>query len=314
MSLSPSLLRPGVAHLFVAHPDSLLAAAPNHGAWLSAAERAHAERYRQLGAVARYRATRVLVRGVLSGLLGRAPGELEFLEGAHGRPTLPAGTGSVDFNASRSRAWVALVVTAGPACGIDVEDVSREADVLGIARAFAPEERASLEAVAAEERRRRFFALDSFVGLPEVEGVDATGRFTEGGFTFGRAAFEARLRRARIPAADVHIVEGFYDESLAEPDRIPLERVAIAWVDCDLYSSTVPVLDYLTPRLADGAIILFDDWFCFRGDPTKGEQRACGEWLERNPGISLIPWRQFRWAGQAFIVRREDLAPDDSAA
>lgn len=153
---------------------------------------------------------------------------------------------------------------------------------------------------------RRLFAFDSFEGLPDTEGIDDTGRWQSGEFSFSRRNFEARLRRAGIPQRDVHIVEGFFDQTLAEPARIPLDKVAIAWVDCDLYSSTVPVLDYLTDRLSQGAILLFDDWFCFKGDPGRGEQRACGEWLDRNPQISLVPWRQFNWAGQAFIVRRAD--------
>ena len=157
---------------------------------------------------------------------------------------------------------------------------------------------------------RRFIAFDSFEGLPKVEGDDDTGRWTAGEFSADRKSFEARLRRARVPKEQVHIVEGFFDATLAQPERIPLEKVAIAWVDCDLYSSTVPVLDYLTPRLSQGAILIFDDWFCFKGDPEKGEAKACGEWLQRNPQISLVPWRQYNFAGQAFIVRRTDAADE----
>lgn len=153
---------------------------------------------------------------------------------------------------------------------------------------------------------RRFVAFDSFEGLPEVSGLDTGGPFFGGQFSFARERFEARLRRARMPADKVHIVEGFFDATLAHPEGIPLERVAVAWIDCDLYASTVPVLDYLTPRLAQGAVMLFDDWFCFRGARDKGEAKACGEWLERNPDISLVPWWQFNWAGQAFLFRREE--------
>ncbi|MGH2940688.1 MAG: TylF/MycF/NovP-related O-methyltransferase [Solirubrobacterales bacterium] len=166
-----------------------------------------------------------------------------------------------------------------------------------------------IAAVLGEAGRRRLFAFDSFEGLPQMEGIDDTGRWDAGDFGVGRRDFEARLRRARIPRDHVHIVEGFYDKSLAEPERIPLGKVSIAWVDCDLYASTVPVLEFLTPRLAQGSILLFDDWFCFKGDPERGEQRACREWLERNPELSLINWRTFTWSGQAFIVRR---AGDDS--
>lgn len=153
---------------------------------------------------------------------------------------------------------------------------------------------------------RHFWAFDSFQGLPEVDGVDATGRFATGDFHGPRQPFEARLRRARMPPDQVHIVEGFFDESLARPEQSELESIAIAWVDCDLYASTVPVLDYLTPRLAQGAILIFDDWFCFKAASDMGEAKACHEWLARNPDITLVPWWQYNWAGQAFIVRRDD--------
>ncbi|MBS1860922.1 MAG: class I SAM-dependent methyltransferase [Actinobacteria bacterium] len=156
-----------------------------------------------------------------------------------------------------------------------------------------------------DEMPRRYFAYDSFEGLPEVEGADQTGRWETGEFSHSRRAFEARLRRARVPSRDVEIVEGFFDATLLPTVPEPRE-VAIAWVDCDLYVSTVPVLCFLTDRLSQGAIILFDDWFCFKGDAAAGEQKACNEWLARNPQISLIPWRQFNWAGQAFIVRRAE--------
>jgi O-methyltransferase len=151
---------------------------------------------------------------------------------------------------------------------------------------------------------RRFFAFDSFQGLPEIEGVDAGERWRQGQYAQGLAEFEGRLRRARIPASDVTITPGFFAESLRRPEPIGLDRVAVAWVDCDLYESTVPVLDYLTDRLVHGAVLTFDDWYCFRGARDKGESRACTEWLERNPQLSLVQWRAFHWAGQSFLVQR----------
>ncbi len=159
MPLSPSLVAAGQAHLFQARPEALLLAAPQHAGWLSKEERARANRYRRPGDGARYRATRALVRGVLSGLTGQSASALAFVELAHGRPALSTGTGGLDFNASRSRAWLALVVTSGAACGVDVEDSRRKADMLGIARAFSGDERAFLEEAGPEERRARFFAL-----------------------------------------------------------------------------------------------------------------------------------------------------------
>jgi hypothetical protein len=158
---------------------------------------------------------------------------------------------------------------------------------------------------------RRFFAFDSFDGLPEIVGRDTAGRFRAGEFRHSRRGFEGRLRRAGVPSDRVHIVEGDFDEVLSRPDRIPLRDVAIAYVDSPIYALAVPVLDYLTPRLVDGAVLMFDAWLCFKADPALGQAGACAEWLERNPDLSLIPTWQYNWAGQAFIVRRDGAAPDD---
>lgn len=151
---------------------------------------------------------------------------------------------------------------------------------------------------------RRFFAFDSFQGLPELDPCDAGGPFTVGQFKHSRAEFEARLRRARMPPSAARIIEGKFEETLSKPDRIGLHYVAVAWIDCDLYPSTVPVLDYLTPRLRPGSVLIFDDWFAFRASPGHGEMRACAEWLQRNPELMLASWRQFHAGGQSFIVQR----------
>jgi O-methyltransferase len=155
----------------------------------------------------------------------------------------------------------------------------------------------------------RFYAFDSFAGLPEVVSEkDAGGTFEGGQFSAARAVFEKTLRKNRVDPKRVTVVEGFYDETLSEAKRkeLSIEKVAIAWVDCDLYASTVPVLDYLTNVLVDGAVLIFDDWYCFNGRADRGEQRACAEWLEANPQIRLVEYQNFHWAGRSFIVNRLD--------
>jgi len=46
-------------------------------------------------------------------------------------------------------------------------------------------------------------------------------------------------------------------------------------IDCDLYEPARDCLNYLTNRLADGAILVFDDWPHLLG---YGEQLAFEEW------------------------------------
>jgi hypothetical protein len=145
----------------------------------------------------------------------------------------------------------------------------------------------------------RFHAYDSFEGLPEVEGVDADGPFRTGQFSSPRTVFDKATER--IPTVRRTVTQGFYDQTLPTAEK---HRLAIVWIDCDLYESTVPVLEFITDQLQDGSVLIFDDWFCFHGRPDRGEQRATGEWLDAHPEIRLVPYRDFHWAGRSFLVNR----------
>lgn len=163
----------------------------------------------------------------------------------------------------------------------------------------------------------RFYAFDSFSGLPDpaTSGVDTGGEFEKTQFYCDRPTFEGNLRRAGVDLSRVRIVEGFYEDTLSgrTPGQLGVDAAAVVWIDCDLYSSTVLALDFVTDVLQDGSILVFDDWHCFHSHPERGEQRACSEWLERNPDIRLVPYRDFHWAGRSFVVNRTgEHAPDVS--
>lgn len=157
------------------------------------------------------------------------------------------------------------------------------------------------------QNEMRFHVFDSFSGLPDpsLSDVDQDGEFAKGEFSYDRADFERNLRRAAVDFSRLTITEGFYDVTLQRPpSELGIKTAAIVWIDCDLYSSTVSVLDFVTNLLVDGSVLIFDDWHCFHSRPDRGEQRACAEWLERNPDIRLRPYRDFHWAGSSFIVNR----------
>ena len=76
---------------------------------------------------------------------------------------------------------------------------------------------------------------------------------------------------------------------------------------CDLYISTIPVLQFIVPFLQQGTIICFDDWFSYGGDQMKGEIRATREWLEKTPQVKLMHYRDFGISGRSFIVQMEKI-------
>lgn len=144
----------------------------------------------------------------------------------------------------------------------------------------------------------KFYIFDSFQGLPSGDEV-----FSQGEFACSREDFERNLKRAGCDLDRFEIVEGFFDDTL--PNYKTNDKFAVVWIDCDLYESTVPVLEWLTDKLIHGAVLCFDDWHCYMSDPNEGQQKAVAEWLERNPQIKLRPYGRFSVKGDSFIVNIE---------
>jgi len=154
----------------------------------------------------------------------------------------------------------------------------------------------------------RFWAFDSFQGLPAPRGIDGDGEAREGLFACDQATFMQNLRAASVDLNRVVTVPGWFEETLTptlKRDR-DLTRASIVYIDCDLYASTVAVLDFITELVDTGTILIFDEWLTFKGDPRHGEQLACAEWLTRTPAISLQDWHFFGAYGKSFIVVRHD--------
>lgn len=152
----------------------------------------------------------------------------------------------------------------------------------------------------------KFFAFDSFEGLPKPQGIDIeagySSHFTEKQFACSQSDFESNILKNGVDTRKVTAIKGWFNETLAGSTTYGIEKIAVAWIDCDLYESTVPVLQFITPHLSVGSVIIFDDWRCYRNHPDFGEQRACREWLEKNRQIQLTELYSFGWNGIAFTV------------
>lgn len=158
--------------------------------------------------------------------------------------------------------------------------------------------------------RRRMFLFDSFQGLPEPTDIDKHPQWIKGDMAVSEERFHALLaRHGAEKGADYVCVPGFFDATLKgrTPASFGINQAAFVHVDCDLYSSTMDVLQFILPAMPDGAILSFDDWLCFNGNPDRGEQRAFREISEKfRSTIQFIPFRSFTWHGASFIVHRLD--------
>ena len=133
----------------------------------------------------------------------------------------------------------------------------------------------------------RYVGFDSFEGFPEVEGMDKEGPWRPGGLSMTEEVYRRRVVAHGMPAERLVTVPGRFEETLTEEgrDRLGLKAARIVYVDCDLYASTVPVLEFVRPLLGRGSAIIFDDWNAFYADEERGERRAFAEFRARYPSL-----------------------------
>jgi hypothetical protein len=98
----------------------------------------------------------------------------------------------------------------------------------------------------AAPRSKPVYGFDSFLGLPDTwDGLPA-GFFSLGGW------------RPPVPPNAV-LVAGWYNETLLPFLKEHDEQVSFVHLDCNLFESVAEVLAQLAPRLAPGAVLLFDE-------------------------------------------------------
>lgn len=157
-------------------------------------------------------------------------------------------------------------------------------------------------------QQMRFIGFDTFSGMPQLDTVDAQYEiFEEGSFGTSLEACKSNLASAGLEMDKVTLVEGKFDETLT-PDtatELQLSKLSVVHIDCDLYSSSKAALDFITPYLQDGTVLIFDEWFHYRGNPTLGEQRALSEWSESNPELTLTQFHKEGPYRNSFIVSTE---------
>jgi len=157
-----------------------------------------------------------------------------------------------------------------------------------------------------EKFQRHFYGFDSFSGLPHLEKddqLDGYEAFYQGQYSCDEASVRANLLANGVPEDRFTLIKGFYSTSLIDPDlqmQLGDSQAALIHIDCDLYSSSADCLAFIGDRIVDGSILMFDDWFCFRGRPDKGVRRAYYEWSER-VNLTFTEYFKYSWAGIAFI-------------
>jgi len=152
------------------------------------------------------------------------------------------------------------------------------------------------------------YAFDSFEGFPELSGADVHPMFKTGDRACSLEQMSANLERFGVPPGQVKSYKGWFSVSLvpggAADREIADGSLSFVWADCDLYESTRDLLPFLFRKAKPGAVVAFDDWFCFDANPEKGVQKAVFEYLAAHPEVTLVPFHRFGWHGYGFIFQK----------
>lgn len=151
-----------------------------------------------------------------------------------------------------------------------------------------------------------FFAFDSFKGiLDKAPGEEVY--YQTGDYYSNLSTFKLNMSLCGVEHERVRECECDFDSNLENQQNhnvvdIPL---AVVHVDCDVYPAALHVLNFVTPHLADGCILLFDDYDSMWGSPDMGEVRALKEWQQAHPEWSVTEYRRYSATGRAFLCYRK---------
>ncbi len=155
----------------------------------------------------------------------------------------------------------------------------------------------------------RFFGFDSFEGLPKPEEGDVVSDgpqpFHEGQYACSLDYVVDKLNTNGVDWNRTFLTKGYFDESLASATVLNhnIKEIAIALVDCDLYSSTVDVLNFLESRLRSGSLVIMDDWKSYGEAKNVGQPRAFSELMERRPDFRFEHIFDYGSYGRVFCLK-----------
>ena len=188
------------------------------------------------------------------------------LQGTDLVPAVRAAVSSSDFEAEHLRNC-AIYKSRRDLFAACLEESQRLAS--GLNMEFGVYKGDSINMLAKLAPERKFWGFDSFQGLPEQWTIESKkGAFDVGG---------------KLPAVrkNVSLVKGFYSATLPK-FRAENQAGAVAFlhVDCDLYSATKEIFEYLGERFRPGTVIVFDEYYNYP-DWLWHEYKAWMEFVEQ---------------------------------
>ena len=139
-----------------------------------------------------------------------------------------------------------------------------------------------------EVKERSFIGFDSFeMGFKYFNKDDKHENWPEGHL---KSSFTKTLNRLnRISKKSFKLVPGFVENTLPEIkknnyiiDNFEIKKIAVMLIDMDLFSPALAALNFAKDLFGEGSIIIIDNYFNFKSNPSKGEMGAINEFSKIN--------------------------------
>jgi O-methyltransferase len=154
-------------------------------------------------------------------------------------------------------------------------------------------------------KETRYFGFDAFEGLPEKSEHEDDGVWKKGFYACSFEQMGECLRRKNIDIAAINWIKGWYENTLNSDtvNKYQLSNIGIVFIDCDTYSSSKSVLNFITPLLTSPAILCFDDWKLNDLDiKGMGEYQSFNEFLDNNPHIEVKEIKSYNRKSKSFLI------------
>ena len=151
--------------------------------------------------------------------------------------------------------------------------------------------------------KRHLWAADHFQGIPAPNSFrDLHPRWQEGRKATSEQDFIRRCRDARVPEHAYTTLPGSFSDLNKRSARELPNNIALAYINCYLHSQVEQVLNALEPRLKQGMMIVFDNYYANSRFHRSGDRAAFDAFRKRDHGFDFCHYRNFGFTGSAFLA------------
>jgi hypothetical protein len=133
------------------------------------------------------------------------------------------------------------------------------------------------------QSKSRCFGFDSFDGFGELPDQDMHPIYVDQNFKTEFKIVKKRVDKTIGNWSQATLIKGFFDKTLnVDPSEYGIGKARIVFIDSDTYSSSKAAFNFIKNIVQPGTHIILDDFFSYKGNPSKGVACAFNEFMDQS--------------------------------